>query len=126
VEFVVDAVLFDMDGVLVDSSAAVERHWRSFAIRHQIDPEWVRSGIHGRRSPEIIAEHVPAADQVAELAWMQSLQIFPFFLAPGTWRTLSNRKELRHLFSSLRTRGRSDCYFFGWQLSGSKAIWQHQ
>lgn len=74
-EFVVDAVLFDMDGVLVDSSAAVERHWRIFAVRHEIDPETVLSGIHGRRSAEIIAEHVPAADQVAELAWMESLEL---------------------------------------------------
>jgi sugar-phosphatase len=74
-EFTVDAVLFDMDGVLVDSSASVERHWRAFALRHQLDPETLLSGIHGRRSPEIIREHVPAADQAAELAWMESLEL---------------------------------------------------
>ena len=74
-EFTIDALLFDMDGVLVDSSAAVERHWRAFALRHQLDPESILSGIHGRRSSEIIREHVPAADQCAELAWMESLEV---------------------------------------------------
>ena len=64
-----------MDGVLVDSTAAVERHWREFASRHRLDAEELISGIHGRRSCEIIAECVPQADIEAELRWMESLEL---------------------------------------------------
>ena len=31
--------LFDMDGVLVDSRAVVDRCWRRWAARHDMDPE---------------------------------------------------------------------------------------
>jgi sugar-phosphatase len=75
VEFEADAVLFDMDGVLVDSIPAVERHWRVFADRRQLDPDEVVSGIHGRRSSEIIAEYVPTELVAEELAWMESLEV---------------------------------------------------
>ncbi len=75
VGFSVGAVLFDMDGVLVDSTAAVERHWREFASRHRLDAETLISGIHGRRSSEIIAECVPHADIGRELGWMESLEL---------------------------------------------------
>lgn len=33
------AVLFDLDGVLVDSTSAVEGHWRGFATRHGLDQD---------------------------------------------------------------------------------------
>ena len=32
-----DAVVFDLDGVLVDSAACVERHWRRWAAEHRLD-----------------------------------------------------------------------------------------
>src|SRR6266545_2489245 len=35
----VAAVLFDMDGTLVDSDAAVERAWRVWAREHHVDPD---------------------------------------------------------------------------------------
>jgi HAD superfamily hydrolase (TIGR01509 family) len=34
----VQAVLLDMDGTLVDSDAAVERSWRTFAAEYRVDP----------------------------------------------------------------------------------------
>lgn len=35
--FEVEAVLFDIDGTLVDSKAAVERTWRAWAEKYRID-----------------------------------------------------------------------------------------
>ncbi len=44
------ALLFDMDGVLVDSTAAVARTWTSWAIKQGMDPEYVIKAAHGRTS----------------------------------------------------------------------------
>jgi beta-phosphoglucomutase-like phosphatase (HAD superfamily) len=39
----VDAVLFDMDGTLIDSTPAVNATWKEFAIRYNLDYEKVVS-----------------------------------------------------------------------------------
>ena len=44
------ALLFDLDGVLVDSTACVERHWRMWAGRHGLDSEQILAISHGKRS----------------------------------------------------------------------------
>jgi len=48
------AVLFDLDGVLVDSTRSVERQWRLWAEEHNIDPEKILEIAHGRRTVEVI------------------------------------------------------------------------
>lgn len=53
----VAAVLFDMDGTLVDSDAAVDRSWTAWAVEYGIDPAL----------PLAIATGYPAADTVAKL-----------------------------------------------------------
>lgn len=55
----VAAVLFDLDGVLVDSTAAVERAWRTFADRHALEADALLVDLHGRRMVDIIARAVP-------------------------------------------------------------------
>jgi mannitol-1-/sugar-/sorbitol-6-phosphatase len=60
------AVLLDLDGVLVDSTASVERHWAAFAARHGIELHAIRRAMHGRRSPDTIREVAPHLDAVAE------------------------------------------------------------
>jgi mannitol-1-/sugar-/sorbitol-6-phosphatase len=62
----VDAVLFDLDGVLVDSTAAVEGHWRAFAARHHLDEDELLADLHGRRMVEIMAAAAP---------WMDAAQL---------------------------------------------------
>jgi mannitol-1-/sugar-/sorbitol-6-phosphatase len=56
-ELRVAGLLVDMDGTLVDSTAAVETGWRSFAERWGLDPEELLGQIHGRRSADIIAQY---------------------------------------------------------------------
>lgn len=62
------AVLFDMDGVLVDSTPAVARVWRSWAEQHGFDPDVITRQAHGRPSIETMRELLPHGDYVAETA----------------------------------------------------------
>jgi sugar-phosphatase len=48
-------LLFDNDGVLVDSTAAVEESWRAFAGRYDLPIDAVLERVHGRRSRDVIA-----------------------------------------------------------------------
>ncbi len=51
----VDAVLFDMDGTLVDSDAAVERGWLAWAAEYGVDEPTARRGvIHGSPSDHTV------------------------------------------------------------------------
>lgn len=68
-------VLFDLDGVLVDSASAVERHWHAFAARRGLQVDHVATAAHGRRSADVIAALVPAGQADAETAWFEALEI---------------------------------------------------
>ena len=59
-------VLFDLDGVLVDSTPAVARVWTKWALKHGFVPDKVVSRAHGRPSITTIRELLPHADHVAE------------------------------------------------------------
>jgi sugar-phosphatase len=60
------ALLFDMDGVLINSTPAVERVWRRWAIEHGFNPEEVVAHAHGRPSLTTVREYLPHADHEAE------------------------------------------------------------
>jgi mannitol-1-/sugar-/sorbitol-6-phosphatase len=60
------AVLFDMDGVLVDSTHAVARVWRKWALARGFDPEKVVRAAHGRPSIDTVRDFLPNADSNAE------------------------------------------------------------
>lgn len=67
------AVLFDMDGTLVDSDAAVERSWTSWAREYGVDPAAFLDSSHGFTSAHTVARLFPQfdADQVAAAAARQ-------------------------------------------------------
>ena len=64
-------MLFDLDGVLIDSTPAVTRAWSSWAVRHGLDPNFVTRYAHGRPSLETIRGLVPNSDLEFEHAWME-------------------------------------------------------
>jgi len=60
------ALLFDMDGVLVDSTDAVARVWQNWAIARGFDPEKVVRAAHGRPSIDTVRDFLPDADSHSE------------------------------------------------------------
>jgi mannitol-1-/sugar-/sorbitol-6-phosphatase len=60
------ALLFDLDGVLINSTPAVERVWHSWAIEHGFNPTDVVTRAHGRPSLTTVREFLPNADHEAE------------------------------------------------------------
>jgi mannitol-1-/sugar-/sorbitol-6-phosphatase len=69
------AVLFDLDGVLVDSTPAVERVWRKWAAAHRRDPDYVVEMAHGRRSVETIRVVAPELKAEEENLKVEQMEI---------------------------------------------------
>jgi len=69
------AILFDLDGVLVDSTASVGRVWRAWAEQHGLDPDYVIRTAHGRRSVETIRLCAPHIDAEAAVRIVEKLEI---------------------------------------------------
>lgn len=61
------AVLLDMDGTLVDSTAVVERLWLAWAEPHGIDPATVLRTVHGRQGHQSMAIMLPERDHEINL-----------------------------------------------------------
>lgn len=66
--FECSAVVFDLDGVLVDSTALVEQQWRRWASARGLRPEPFLRVCHGRRAVETIRIAAPELDAEAEVA----------------------------------------------------------
>jgi sugar-phosphatase len=69
------AVLFDLDGVLIDSTAVVEEIWVEFAERRGLDAAALLATVHGRRTEDTIRDWAPEADARAEAAAIERLEI---------------------------------------------------
>jgi sugar-phosphatase len=69
-----DAVLFDMDGTLVDSIACVEAAWGAWAAGHGLDVHALLRDAHGRQNHETVARLVPHLNTPEELARLARLE----------------------------------------------------
>ena len=71
---IVHAILFDLDGVLVDSHHAVEVVWRQWGRQNNRDPEPFIALAHGRRTSETIRLVAPDLDPTAEAAVLDRME----------------------------------------------------
>lgn len=101
------AVLFDMDGVLIDSTRAVARVWHRWALEHGFDPDEVVSRAHGRPSLTTVREYLPNADHAAENREVERREMEDLegvVLLPGSSRLLSELPPDRWTIVTSSTR----------------------
>jgi mannitol-1-/sugar-/sorbitol-6-phosphatase len=102
-------LLFDNDGVLVDSDASVELSWSRWAVGWGLDPAAVAAMVHGRRSADTVALLIGPADRARALADIDRYEVedaatvtalpgaaeLLAALPVGTWAVVtSGRREL--------------------------------
>ena len=91
------ALLVDLDGTLVDSSAPVSRAWTAFAERHGLDPDEVEVFAQGRPSSETVRLLAPSADHAAEAALVEAAETTDtdgVFALPGAGDLLRSAHRL--------------------------------
>lgn len=97
-----DAVLLDMDGTLVDSSAVVNRVWTQWAIKHQLTPADVLAICHGRQGHETMADLLPDRSREvnltenAELLAQEVADVDGVVAIPGAPEFLAALKNIPH------------------------------
>lgn len=92
-----DAVLFDLDGTLVDSGAAVVRSWVTWAAENDIPPERLH-GFHGMPAAQILAELVSGEQVLAAAERLEQLEVSDvddIVLLPGAERALADIDSAR-------------------------------
>lgn len=86
------AVLFDMDGTLVDSTAIVEQVWSEFAARYGLDPAEILRTSHGVQALDTVRRFAPAGADVqalaAELGATERVRIEGIVALPGALELL--------------------------------------
>jgi mannitol-1-/sugar-/sorbitol-6-phosphatase len=87
------AILFDMDGTLVDSTAIVEGAWGWWAKRHGIPLGEVLQFSHGRPTLATMERFLPGRDHTAELVEMsmfEETQLEGLIPVPGAIRAVQS------------------------------------
>src|SRR5215207_3538889 len=73
--FECEAILFDLDGVLVDSTAVVTRTWRDWAKEKGLDAERILEVAHGRRAAEVVRLFAPDLDADVEARELERIEV---------------------------------------------------
>ena len=99
--FECDAILFDLDGVLVDSQAVVVRTWHEWAKEKDLDAddaERILEVAHGRRPAEVLRDFAPELDADAEARELERMET-------NDLEGVLEIEGARELLSSLPTEG---------------------
>lgn len=98
------AVLFDLDGTLIDSAVRIQRLWQEWGARHGIAPQFLMEVMHGRRAGEtisIVAPQLSVQDEVdaleiIETSDMDGVRLYPSAadllkkLSPKQWAIVTS------------------------------------
>ena len=71
-----DAILFDLDGVLIDSTDCITRHWQAWGEKHRLDLDKIMAVAHGRPTLEtmrLVAPHLPVEAEARRFAEAEAL-----------------------------------------------------
>ena len=68
------AILFDLDGVLVDSTRSVSRQYRLWAQKTNLDPRIVEDIPHGVRAIDVVRKLAPHLDAEAEVVRLEKME----------------------------------------------------
>ncbi|WP_427019249.1 HAD family hydrolase (plasmid) [Pseudarthrobacter sp. P1] len=101
-----DAVLFDMDGTLIDSTPAVLRSWLAWCAERGLAPSFL-DGAHGQPARDIVASLVPPEEFDAAFERIQQLEITELCgitILPGAAEALSAIGEYRKAIVTSCTR----------------------
>ena len=74
-QFECDAILFDLDGVLVDSTSCITRHWEGWARGHGLETAAVMQVAHGFRTVETIRLVAPHLDAEKEAERITAIEV---------------------------------------------------
>ncbi len=93
-KFEADAILFDIDGTLVDSTPAVIRTWTAFAEQRSLDSEEILRVSHGRRTEDTLADLLPMSESP---------------LPQSSWRSWNSQISMTSLHCPGRCRVEESC-----------------
>ncbi|KAJ1644541.1 hypothetical protein LPJ64_003787 [Coemansia asiatica] len=62
------AILFDMDGTLVNTVACVETYWRGMAAKYNVDAEKLLHNVHGHPTYDVLCKWFPESMHTREHA----------------------------------------------------------
>ena len=92
-----EALLFDLDGTLIDSSGSTRRAWSAFAVRHGLDPEEVVESVQGQPSRESVRRLAPDADPEFEQRLVEQAELADtegIIALPGALAALNSNKKV--------------------------------
>lgn len=92
-----EALLFDLDGTLIDSSGSTRRAWSAFAVRHGLDPAEVVESVQGQPSRESVRRLAPDSDPEVEQGLVEQAELTDtegIVALPGALEALSSDKKV--------------------------------
>jgi sugar-phosphatase len=99
---VFEAVIFDLDGTLIDSTPAVLRSWATWTREHGLTPE-DHAGHHGMPSASVVRALLPADRHEAAIARINELEIADvsdIVVLPGAAMALKALKDAKNAIAT--------------------------
>lgn len=87
-----DAILFDLDGVLIDSTTSIVQHWREWAEQHNLNLDFILQNAHGMRTIEtmrIVAPHLNIEEEARRFTANEITDTAGVVSIDGAWSLLT-------------------------------------